>query len=109
MFLSFADALCRRLGPAWPSAALRRLKFGLAGLCDAAVDITVDCVVQKNELLRTLLLRLLCLLRFLRHVALQAMSEWRCRNDAHPNRHASHSDYYSNTLKTPNLLTNSLR
>ena len=41
----FADALRRRLEPAWPfAAALRLLAFGLAGLCDAALDISVDRV-----------------------------------------------------------------
>jgi hypothetical protein len=71
MNLGFADALRRRLGPAWPSAALRQLTFGLAGLCDAAFDIAVDRVVQEQDLLAALLLRLLRLLRFLRHIALQ--------------------------------------
>ena len=43
-------------------------------VCDAALDITVDRVVQSRSLLLLLLfLRGLCLLRFLRHVALQAM------------------------------------
>ena len=53
--------------------------------------MTVDRgrVVQTRKklllLLLGLLLRGLCLLRFLRHVALQAMSEWRYRYDAHLN------------------------
>ena len=69
-----ADALRRRLGPTWPPAALRYSGFGLVGLCDAALGITAERVVQRRRLL--LPLRLLCLLRllrFLRHVALQAM------------------------------------
>ena len=77
----FADALRRRLEPAWPfAAALALMAFGLAGLCDAAFDMrNVDRVVRgREELLRSLLLRLLSLLRFLRHVALLAVSEWRC-------------------------------
>ena len=69
MILCLADALRRRLGPTWPSAAFSL--FGLAGLCDAALDIAVECVVQEQELLAALLLRLLRLLRFLRHIALQ--------------------------------------
>ena len=65
-------------------------------VCDAALDITVDRVVQSRSLLLLLLfLRGLCLLRFLRHVALQAMMSGDIKNDAHPNRRASHSDYYS--------------
>jgi len=48
------------------------MAFGLAGLCDAAFDTrNVDRVVRgREELLLSLLLRLLSLLRFLRHAAL---------------------------------------
>jgi hypothetical protein len=80
----FADALRRRLEPAWLAA---EKSWRLAGLCDAALDMTVDrvrVVQAKKKLLLLgflLLLRGLCLLRFLRHVALQAMSEWRYRYD----------------------------
>jgi hypothetical protein len=69
MNLGFADALRRRLEPAWPFTAFAL--SGLAGLCDAALDIAVDRVVQEARLLAALLLRLLRLLRFLRHIALQ--------------------------------------
>jgi hypothetical protein len=81
----FADALRRRLEPAWPfAAALRLLTFGLAGLCDAAFDMrNVDRVVSNRSVLLLALLLLflrgLGLLRFLRHAALLAVSEWRCR------------------------------
>jgi hypothetical protein len=51
--LAFADALRRRLEPAWPFAeALRLLAIGLAGLCDAALDIwerrSRRCFEEKN-------------------------------------------------------------
>jgi hypothetical protein len=50
MILGFADALRRRLEPAWPvAAALRLLAFGLAGLYDAAFDMrNVDRVVEPR-------------------------------------------------------------
>jgi hypothetical protein len=52
--------LRRRLEPAWPfSAALRLLGFGLAGLCDAALDIK-ECRSRRWEE-ELLLLRLLLL------------------------------------------------
>src|SRR5882672_3489862 len=66
----FADALRRRLEPAWLAAVK---SWRLAGLCDAALDMTVDrvrVVQAKKKLLLLgflLLLRGLCLLRFLRH------------------------------------------
>jgi hypothetical protein len=80
----FADALRRRLEPAWLAAVK---SWRLAGLCDAALDMTVDrvrVVQAKKKLLLLgflLLLRGLCLLRFLRHVALQAMSKLAVSND----------------------------
>jgi hypothetical protein len=84
----FADALRRRLEPAWLAAVK---SWRLAGLCDAALDMTVDrvrVVQAKKKLLLLgflLLLRGLCLLRFLRHVALQAMSKLAVSNDARLN------------------------
>ena len=81
MNLSFADALSRRLGPAWPLAEA----FALTGLqprqpCDAAsTSLSIASLEKKLLLLLLRLFRLLSLLRFLRHVALQAMSKWRYR------------------------------
>ena len=75
MNLGFADALRRRPEPAWPLAeALRSLALASPVFATLlSTSLSIASFNPRSLLLLLLLLRGLCLLRFLRHVALQAM------------------------------------
>jgi hypothetical protein len=98
--LGFADALRRRLGPTWPPQQRCADGFRPRRPLRRCVDISVDrVVIRKGKYYFFFFFAFLAFFAFFAFFAIlpsKAMSEWRCRNDAHPNRHAPHFDYYSN-------------
>ena len=82
------------------------ISIGLAGLCDAAFDLSCRprrCSEEKNYFFFFFaFLAFFAFFAFFAMLPSKQLSGWRCRNDAHPIRHASRCNLYSSKLKTPN-------
>ncbi len=113
-----ADALCRRPGPAISKCdrECAHRSSTRAGPFDAVIDVVRSRRLMRGARLLLLpALGLLCalfrclrlLLSLLRHAALLAMSEWRCRPCPRGSR-TLHSDYYS-VIKKPVFLHDEAR